>query len=98
LKEDKIIGRAPDALLQLRMHDRLRAFAFGEDSPVVLGLPKGQLTLPIAHMFTPLGEEWDSINPAPCDQMLFDFGLGRRCGRFCIRSGSDDLVRKLQAA
>ena len=98
VNEDKIIGRACDALLQLRMHGRLRAFAFGEDGPVVLGLPKGHLTLPIAHMFTPLGEDRGSINPAHGDQMLFDFGLGRRCSRFCIRGGSDDLVGKLQAA
>src|SRR5262249_29280574 len=40
LREGLVLGRASDAFFRLRVHDRLRAFTFAKDSPVVLGLPK----------------------------------------------------------
>lgn len=86
VREGLILGRASDSFFRLRVHDRLRAFTFAEDSPVVLGLPKARLTLPIARTFTELGKDRDAINATHREQTLFDFGLGRRCSRFCIRT------------
>jgi predicted Fe-S protein YdhL (DUF1289 family) len=96
LINDGILGRAPDALFRLRLHDRLRAFTFAADGPVVLGLPKGRITLPIARTFTVIGKDRDAIDATHSEQTLFDFGLGRRCSRFCIRTDGK-LVERLQA-
>jgi predicted Fe-S protein YdhL (DUF1289 family) len=96
LKEDVVIGRAPDALFRLRVHDKLRAFTFAEDGPVVLGLPKARLTLPVASALTVLGKDRGAIDAMHLEHTLFDFGLGRRCSRFCVRTDGK-LARKLQA-
>jgi predicted Fe-S protein YdhL (DUF1289 family) len=96
LREGLILGRASDALFRLRVHDRLRAFTFPGDSPVVLGLPKARLTLPIACTFTELGKDRDAVNATHSEQTLFDFGLGRRCSRFCIRTDGE-LVERLHS-
>jgi len=95
LRDDVILGRAPDAFFRLRMHDRLRAFTFADEGPVVLGLPKGRVTLPAARAFTVLGKDRDAIDAMHVEHTLFDFGLGRRCSRFCIRTDGK-LVEKLQ--
>ena len=97
LKEDAVLGRASDALFRLRLHDRLRAFTFAEDGPVVLGLPKARLTLPIARTFTVLGKDRDAIDAMHLEHALFDFGLGRRSSRFCLRTGGA-FAKMLQAA
>jgi hypothetical protein len=97
LKEDVILGRAPDALFRLRVHDRLRAFTFADEGPVVLGVPKARLTLPIARTFTELDKDRDAIDPAHSEQTLFDLGLDRRSSRFCVRA-SGKLSNELQIA
>jgi len=94
-RENVVLGRASDAFFRLRVHERLRAFSFTEDGPVVLGLPKAYLDLPIARTFTELGKDRDAIDSLHVECTLFDFGLGRRCSRFCIRTGGK-LVEKLQ--
>lgn len=96
LKEDVIFGRAPDALFRLRLHDQLRAFAFAEDGLVVLGLPKERLCLPVARTFTVLGRDSDAIDVKHFGLILFDFGLGRRFSRFCVRVGGE-LAYQLQS-
>jgi len=93
--ENVVLGRATDAFFRLRLHERLRAFSFAEDGPVVLGLPKAHLDLPIASTFTELGKDRDAIDSLHVECTLFDLGLGRRCSRFCIRTGGT-LVEKLQ--
>jgi predicted Fe-S protein YdhL (DUF1289 family) len=95
LKDEVILGRAPDALFRLRVHDRLRAFTFTGGSPVVLALPKGRVTLPIARTFTALGKDRGAIDVTHSEQTLFDFGLGRCCSRFSIRA-ADKLMERLQ--
>jgi hypothetical protein len=95
-RDDVVLGRASNALFRLRVHDRLRAFTFAEDGPIVVGVPKGRVTLPIARAFTALGNDWDAIDVAHSEQTLFDFGLGRRWSRFCIRTGGK-LAERLQA-
>jgi predicted Fe-S protein YdhL (DUF1289 family) len=94
-RENVIVGRASDALFRLRMHEQLCAFSFTEDGPVVLGLPKAYFDLPIARTFTELGKDRDAIDSLHVECTLFDFGLGRRCSRFCIRTGGK-LVEKLR--
>jgi hypothetical protein len=66
-----------------------------ENGPIVLGLPKGRVTLPIAHTFTALDKDWDAIDAAHSGQTLFDFGLGRRYSRFGVRA-SGKLAVELQ--
>jgi predicted Fe-S protein YdhL (DUF1289 family) len=87
LRDDVVLGRASDALFRLRVHDRLRAFTFAENGPFVLGVPKGRVTLPIVRTFTALGNDGDAIDVTHSEQTLFDFGLGCRWSRFCIRTG-----------
>jgi predicted Fe-S protein YdhL (DUF1289 family) len=96
LKEDVVIGRARDALFRLRLNERLRAFTFAGESPIVLGLSKGHLTLPMARTFTVLGKDTDAIEAVHLEHTLFDFGLGRRCSRFCVRTDGT-FVETLQA-
>jgi predicted Fe-S protein YdhL (DUF1289 family) len=96
LKEEMVIGRAPDALFRLRLHDKLRAFTFAGDGPVVLGLPKARLTLPVASTLTVLGKDREAVDAMHLEHTLFDFGLGRRCSRFCVRTDGK-LATKLQA-
>lgn len=61
----------------------------------MLGLPKGRVTLPIAHTFTALDKDWDAIDAAHSGQTLFDFGLGHRYSRFGVRA-SGKLAVELQ--
>jgi predicted Fe-S protein YdhL (DUF1289 family) len=93
LRDDVVLGRASDSRFRLRVHDRLRAFTFAGDGPVVLGVPKGRVTLPIACTFAALGNDGDAIDVSHSEQRLFDFGLGRRWSRFCIRTGGELAVR-----
>jgi predicted Fe-S protein YdhL (DUF1289 family) len=96
LMNDGILGRAADGLFRVRVHDRLRAFTFAGDGPVVLGLPKGRVTLPMARTFTVIGKDRDAVDATHSGQTLFDLGLGRRCSRFCIRTNGK-LAEMLQA-
>jgi len=96
IQDGAVIGRAPDALFRLRVHDKLRAFAFTDDGPIVLGLPWGRVTLPVAQTLTALGPDRGAIDPKHSGQELFDFGVGRRCSRFCIRTSDSAVVGKLQ--
>jgi predicted Fe-S protein YdhL (DUF1289 family) len=95
LSDDVVLCRASDALFRLRAHDRLRAFTFAEHGPVVLGVPKGRVTLATARTFTVLGKDRDAIDSMHGEQTLFDFGLARRWSRFCIRAGGK-LAERLQ--
>jgi len=91
-----VIGRAENALFRLCIHDRMRAFAFANGA-IVLGLPKGRVTLPTASLFTALGRDEGAIDGAHRHEELFDFGLNRRSSRFCVRAGGS-LAAKLRAA
>ena len=94
---DAVFGRAGKAAFRLRLHEKLRAFAFGKTGPIVLGLPKAHIVLPVAATLTLLGPDDRAIDAQHRAQSLFDFGLGRASSRFCIRTGNADLIAALKA-
>jgi predicted Fe-S protein YdhL (DUF1289 family) len=94
---DLVEARGSDAHFRLRLHDKLRAFAFADDGPIVLGLPKVRSTLAVARTFTALGADGDAIDPEHRGDQLFDFGVGRESARFCIRTSRAELIATLKA-
>ena len=94
---DFVVGRAHDASFRLRVTDKVRAFAFDDDGPVVLGFPRGRVTLVTASVFTPLGSDIDAIDEEHSAHELFEFGLGRRASRFCVRTDDPELIAALRA-
>ena len=96
--EEAVVARMANARFRLRLHEKLRAFAFDGNGPVVLGLPKRCAVLPLAETFTPLGADTDAIAPEARADELFDFGLGRPAHRFCIRTGDPDFIGTLREA
>jgi hypothetical protein len=95
--DDCIEARGDDARFRLRLHDKLRAFSFGGEGPIVLGLPKVRSTLAVAKSLTALGADVDAIDTEHRGQELFDFGIGRQSARFCVRTDSTDLIAALRA-
>jgi predicted Fe-S protein YdhL (DUF1289 family) len=93
---DFVMGRTSKAVFLLRFHEKLRAFAFGQAAPIVLGFPKARMTLPVADTLTFLGEDRNAADAYHKPHHLFDFGLGRNGSRFCIRTGDETLAAALQ--
>ena len=94
---DAVFGRAAKAAFRLRLHEKLRAFAFGKTGPIVLGLPKARIVLPVADTLTLLGADHKAVDAQHRAQSLFDFGLGRAGSRFLVRTGEPALVASLRA-
>jgi predicted Fe-S protein YdhL (DUF1289 family) len=95
--EEEITARGADAQFRLRLHDKLRAFAIGNDGPIVLTLPRGRASLPKADILTSLGPDAQAIDAGHRDHELFDFGIGRQSVRFCVRTGDAELRAALSA-
>jgi predicted Fe-S protein YdhL (DUF1289 family) len=93
---DFVVGQTGTASFRLRHHDKLRAFAIGQGGPIVLGFPKARLALATSAVFTKLGLDRDAIQQADRDHVLFDYGLGRKSSRFCIRTDNADLIQSLE--
>ncbi|MBA2125468.1 DUF1289 domain-containing protein [Hyphomicrobium methylovorum] len=91
-----VTARASDASFRLRLTDKVRAFAFGDGS-IVLGIPRGRAAIPSQSVVTPLGPDIDAIDEQHRDDRLFDFGIGRKTNRFCVRTGDSELVAALEA-
>jgi predicted Fe-S protein YdhL (DUF1289 family) len=94
---DAVFARAAKAAFRLRLHEKLRAFAFGRTGPIVLGLPKARIVLPIAATLTLLGADHKAVDTQHRERLLFDFGLGRAGSRFLIRTGEPALAASLRA-
>lgn len=92
---DAVIARTSDASFRLRISDKVRAFMFADDGPVVLGLPKGRANVSSRSVVEPLGADTDAIDQAHRDDELFDFGIGRKSSRFCIRTNDESLAKAL---
>src|SRR4029077_4959822 len=75
---DFVGGRTGKAVFRLNLHDKLRAFAFGQGAPIVLGIPKVRVPLAVAHTLTALGPDIGAVDIQSRSDQLFDFGLGRR--------------------
>ncbi len=95
---EAVVARMANARFRLRLHEKLRAFAFDGNGPVVLGLPKRRAVLPLAETFTPLGADAEAMTPEARADELFDFGLGRPAHRFCIRTGDPAFIGTLRKA
>ena len=94
---DAVLGRAERGVFRLGLHEKLRAFAFGRTGPIVLGLPKARIVLPVADTVTLLGADHKAVDAQHREQLLFDFGLGRQGSRFLIRTGEPALAASLRA-
>jgi hypothetical protein len=92
-----VFGRAAKGAFRLRLHEKLRAFAFGRTGPIVLGLPKARIIFSIANTLTLLGADHKAVDAQHREQLLFDFGLGRQGSRFLIRTGEPALAASLRA-
>lgn len=90
--DETVVARAPDASFRLRVNDKLRAFAFADNGPIVLGLPKARASVLSHATVQPLGTDSDSIDEEHRDEFLFDFGIDRKSSRFCIRTNNDALA------
>jgi predicted Fe-S protein YdhL (DUF1289 family) len=92
---DAVVARAADASFRLRVTDKMRAFTFTEDGPVVLGMPRARAKMPSHDAVQTLGTDADAIDEAHRSDKLFDFGVGRKSSRFCVRTSDDALAQSL---
>lgn len=90
-----VTAKRPDAAFHLRVNDKVRAFAFAGDGPIVLGLAKGRAGLPSHSVLRSLGPDTDAIDEVHRDDSLFDVGIGRQYSRFCMRTGDKTLASTL---
>ncbi|MBI1649177.1 DUF1289 domain-containing protein [Hyphomicrobium sulfonivorans] len=96
IDEDGVTARAPDAIFRLNASDKLRAFAFDDDGPTVLGFPQVRATLSKVSTVTSLGADYDAVDVDHRSETLFDLGVDRRFSRFCVRTGNAELAAKLR--
>jgi hypothetical protein len=87
-----ITAKRYDAAFRLAITEKIRAFAFTDGGPIVLGLPRGRASFPSSSTeFQSLGPDLGAIDQAHRTDTLFDVGLGRRYSRFCVRTGDEAL-------
>jgi predicted Fe-S protein YdhL (DUF1289 family) len=90
-----LTARRSDASLRLFLTEKVRAFAFNDGGPIVLGLPRGRAGLASAAGLRSLGPDTAAIDEAQRNEQLFDMGIGRQYTRFCVRTGDEVLVSML---
>jgi predicted Fe-S protein YdhL (DUF1289 family) len=95
--ETSLIARAGDAAFRLRVNNRVRAFTFNDDGPIVLGMPRARAGMPVHESVQTLGTDSDAIDEEHKNNKLFDFGIGRKNSRFCVRTADDKLVESLSS-
>lgn len=94
--EDGVItARRADAALRIAINEKVRAFAFAEGSPIVLGLPRGRAAVQSGSAFRSVGPDAGAIDEAHRNDKLFDLGIGRQYSRFCIRTRDEGLTSAL---
>jgi predicted Fe-S protein YdhL (DUF1289 family) len=96
IQADCVIGQTSTAVFRLRRDDKLRAFSFEQGGPIVLGFPKARLAPFNSSHFTKLGPDREAIQESNRDHVLFDYGLGRKSSRFCIRTNNAELIQSLE--
>ncbi|MBS0239177.1 MAG: DUF1289 domain-containing protein [Proteobacteria bacterium] len=96
-RSDVVIARAPDASFRLAVNDKVRAFSFGEGGPIVLGLPRGRAAILSSPVLQSLGPDSQAIDARHQADQLFDYGIGRKYSRFCVRTGDAALASSLSA-
>lgn len=94
--EDGVItARRADGALRIAINEKVRAFAFAEGSPIVLGLPRGRAAIQSGSTLRSVGPDAAAIDEAHRNDRLFDLGIGRQYSRFCIRTCDESLTSAL---
>jgi hypothetical protein len=99
-----LIATTEGGALRLRLDDHLRALSFDPpDTPpdrqrLVLAVLREAGRLPAAPVVVDLGPDAAAITPQDRDRRLYDLGLNRKEGRFCVRVAPGPAARALAAA
>jgi hypothetical protein len=98
---DAIRALSPRGAISFRLVDHVRALCF--DSPsgndiVMLAAPRGKVGPFEGPGLVRLGPDRDAIREEDRDEILYDFGLGRRTAGFGVRTGHRDLIARLDGA
>lgn len=95
LREDGMLGWTETGALRIKRHPELRAISFQKGGPVVLGVAKARIAERSAAAVTKIGPDAGAIFPGQREDLLFDYGLGRKFSGFCIRTRDEGLIAKL---
>lgn len=92
---------SPRGAISFHIGENLRALSFGSMSGqeiIVLALPRSEAKFFAGEGLLCLGPDHDAIREGNRDEILYDFGLGRRAAGFGIRTASPDLMAQLDGA
>jgi predicted Fe-S protein YdhL (DUF1289 family) len=84
--------------MRFRLPPGIRALGYGtaaNPAVVALALPTGTVTASAPSGLTCLGPDTSAIEARARHETLYDLGLGRAAGQFCIRTASADLRHAL---
>jgi len=95
--EGSMIARAADSAFRLRINERLRAFSFIDEGPIVLAMPRARASMTVNTAVQDLSPDSEAISASHRNDKLFDFGIGRKNARFCVRTSDDALAGILSA-
>ncbi|MEL7012772.1 MAG: hypothetical protein AAFO72_05780, partial [Pseudomonadota bacterium] len=102
LHGEDIVARTPNGAMRMTINDDIRAVTF--DPPglkktptIVLAVKRERGRLPVADGISDLGQDAGALIPEDATR-LFDLGLGRKEGRFCVRVGQGPARQALDAA
>jgi predicted Fe-S protein YdhL (DUF1289 family) len=98
-----ISARTQGGGISLSLTDHVAALRIGAATAsgrdvIVLAVPRGRARPFPGEGLTRLGLDTDALHPAGREAMLYDFGLGRAAGAFCIRTDSLALMSGLDAS
>jgi predicted Fe-S protein YdhL (DUF1289 family) len=101
-RQDRITARTRGGAIRLALSDHVAALAIGtsDDSDdrgrvILLAVPRGRASPFPGDGLARLGADADAIDPGGRDAILYDFGLGRCAGAFCVRTSSSKLTEGL---
>ena len=101
MRDEDIVAHTPTGAMCMTINDDIRAVTF--DPPglkkaptVVLAVKRERGRLQVADGISDLGQDADALIPEAATQ-LYDLGLGRKEGRFCVRVGDGPARQALDA-
>ncbi len=98
----KIIARTQGGAISLSLQEHVAALAIGSTESashgvVILAVPRVLSKRFRDGGLANLGEDTEAIQPDDRKATLYDFGLGRAAGAFCVRTSSEMLKASLDA-
>ena len=98
-----ISARTQGGGISLSLTDHVAALRIGAATAsgrdvIVLAVPRGRAEPFPGEGLTRLGLDMDAVHPDGRKAVLYDFGLGRAAGAFCIRTDSHPLMSGLDAS